>query len=126
MRSSLSIGYLDDEGAIITTKFNRISLRLNQEYDIVKDLITIGANRWFWLKPSQRILLSLPRFDFIIQADPFTPVINPLVDSSIPDYEYNKYAPTEFAFNPNPVAYLNLFDRDTSNLNVYGNVFANV
>ena len=47
MRSSLSIGYLDDEGAIITTKFNRISLRLNQEYDIVKDLITMGCQRWF-------------------------------------------------------------------------------
>lgn len=125
MRSSLSIGYLDDEGAIITTKFNRISLRLNQEYDIVKDFITIGANVGL-AKTKSKNTSSLPRFDFIIQADPFTPVINPLVDSSIPDYEYNKYAPTEFAFNPNPVAYLNLFDRDTSNLNVYGNVFANV
>ena len=73
---------MDDEGAIITTKFNRISLRLNQEYDIVKDLITIGANVGL-AKTKSKDTSSLPRFDFIIQADPFTPVINPLVDSSL-------------------------------------------
>ena len=125
MRTSLSIGYLNDEGAIITTEFNRLSLRLNQEYDLIKDRVTIGANIGL-AKTKSKDTSSLPRFDFIIQADPFTPVINPLVDPSSPNYEYNKYAPTEFAFNPNPVAYLNLYDRNTEYFNVYGNVFANV
>lgn len=125
MKSSLSVGYLDDEGSIITTEFNRLSLRVNQEYDIIKDKVVVGANVGL-AKTKYKDTSSLPRFDFIIQADPFTPVINPLVDPSTPDYEYNKYAPTEFSFNPNPVAYLNLYDRNTEAFNVYGNVFADV
>mgnify|MGYP000547268188 FL=1 len=32
-RSSLSLGYVDDQGAIITTEFKRLSLKANLEYD---------------------------------------------------------------------------------------------
>src|SRR5690606_27738725 len=38
----------------------------------------------------------------------------------------NKYAPTEYSFNPNPVAYLNINDRESKEFNFYGNLFANL
>ena len=121
-RSYLSLGYLDEEGPIITTEFSRISVKLNNEYDVTSRF-TVGANLGI-AKNESSDANSLPRFDFILQADPFTPVINPLVDPSDPNYRYNKYAPTEYAFNPNPVSYLELNDRQSEDFNFFGNVHA--
>jgi TonB-linked SusC/RagA family outer membrane protein len=130
-RSFYSLGYLDDKGAIITTRFKRITLKINNEYDISKR-ITLGVNVGL-AKFESRDAGSFPTFtgnsndlpslNFALQADPFTPVINPLVAPGSVDYDYNKYAPTEWAFNPNPVALLRLNDRSTQNLNVFGNVY---
>jgi TonB-linked SusC/RagA family outer membrane protein len=123
-RSYYSLGYLDDKGAIITTRFKRITLKLNNEYDL-SDRITVGVNVGL-AKFESRDAGSLPSFNFVLQADPFTPVINPLVAPGSVDYQYNKYAPTEWAFNPNPVSILELNDRLTENLNVFGNVYGKV
>lgn len=123
-RTAFSLGYLGDKGTIKTTEFNRISLRLNQEYDI-KDIVTIGGTVNL-AKIKSKDSGALPSFDFIQKADPFTPVINPLVDPSSENYKYNKYAPTEWSYDPNPVAILNLPNRYNDVLNVFGNVFANV
>ena len=79
-RSSLSLGYVDDQGAIITTEFKRLSLKANLEYDINK-FITVGANVNL-AKIRKRDAGAIPSFDFIQKADPFTPVISPLVDPS--------------------------------------------
>lgn len=123
-RSSLSLGYVDDQGPIITTEFSRLSLKLNQEYDI-NDYVTVGANVNL-AKIKQRDAGAIPSFDFIQKADPFTPVISPLVDPSSPNYEYNKYAPTEWSYDPNPVAMLRLANRSNEDFNVFGNAFAQV
>lgn len=123
-RGSFSIGYLGNEGTLITTLFNRISLRLNQEYDL-NDNITIGGNLGL-ASITSRDANSVPAFDQIIKADPFTPVINPLVDPSSADYEYNKYAPTEWSYNPNPVQMLRVNDRSTKQFNAFGNVYATI
>lgn len=123
-RSSFSVGYLDDEGAIITTQFKRLSLKLNQEYDLNK-YITIGTIINL-AKIKKQDSGSLPSFDFIQKADPFTPVINPAVDKSSENYQYNKYAPTEWSYDPNPVSLLELPTRNNNIFNVFGNVFAKV
>lgn len=123
-RTSLSLGYVDDQGAIITTEFKRLTLKLNQEYDI-NDYITVGANVNL-AKIKKRDAGAIPSFDFIQKADPFTPVINPLADPSSENYEYNKYAPTEWSYDPNPVAMLELPDRYNDIFNTFGNVFAQV
>lgn len=122
-RTALSLGYLDDQGTIINTEFQRISLKLNQEYDIT-DKLTVGTNINL-ARTNSRDAGALPSFDFIQKADPFTPVINPLVDPNSQNYEYNKYAPTEWSYDPNPVAMLELPDRKNEAFNVFGNVFAN-
>lgn len=121
-RSAISLGYVDDQGAIITTEFRRLSLKLNQEYDI-NDYITVGATVNL-AKIKKRDAGAIPSFDFIQKADPFTPVINPLVDPSSANYEYNKYAPTEWSYDPNPVAMLELPNRYNDIFNVFGNAFA--
>lgn len=124
MRTSFSLGYLDDQGAIITTKFNRISLKLNQEYDLNKH-ITVGTNIGI-AKIRLQDAGALPNFNFIVRADPFTPVINPLVDPSSENYIYNRFAPTEWSFDPNPVGILKSTDRGTDSFNAFGNIFANI
>ncbi|MDR1200583.1 MAG: TonB-dependent receptor [Tannerellaceae bacterium] len=123
-RTSLSLGYLDDQGAMITTEFNRLTLRFNQEYDINKYL-TVGANVGL-AKIRSKDTGAVPNFDHILKADPFTPVINPLVNPSSENYEYNKYAPTEWSFDPNPVSMLELPDRKDEYFNAFGNAFANL
>ncbi len=123
-RSAISLGYVDDEGAIITTKFRRLSLKLSQEYDLSK-YITIGANINL-AKINKRDSGAIPSFDFIQKADPFTPVISPLIDPSSENYNYNKYAPTEWSYDPNPVSMLELPNRYNDIFNTFGNVYAQV
>lgn len=123
-RTALSLGYLGDAGAIKNTEFNRISLRLSQEYDL-KDRVTLGATVNL-AKIRSSDSGALPSFDFIQKADPFTPVISPLVDPSSENYDYNKYAPTEWSYDPNPVAMLNLPNRYNDVFNVFGNLFASI
>ena len=82
----------------------------------------IGANVNL-AKIRKRDAGAIPSFDFIQKADPFTPVISPLVDPSSENYEYNKYAPTEWSYDPNPVAMLELPNRYNDIFNVFGNVF---
>lgn len=102
----------------------RLSLKANLEYDINK-FITVGANVNL-AKIRKRDAGAIPSFDFIQKADPFTPVISPLVDPSSENYEYNKYAPTEWSYDPNPVAMLELPNRYNDIFNVFGNVFAQI
>lgn len=123
-RTSISLGYVDDEGAIITTKFRRLSLKLSQEYDLSK-YITIGANINL-AKIKKQDSGAIPSFDFIQKADPFTPVINPLVDPSSENYDYNKYAPTEWSYDPNPVSLLKLPNRYNDIFNTFGNAYAQI
>ncbi|WP_338373332.1 SusC/RagA family TonB-linked outer membrane protein [Dysgonomonas capnocytophagoides] len=123
-RSSFSLGYLGDEGTIITTKFDRLSLRFTQEYDL-SDRLTVGANVNL-AKIESKDIDHLPSFDYIQKADPFTPVINPLVDPNSENYKYNKYAPTGWSFNSNPVELIKARDRKSESLNILGNVYANV
>ncbi len=123
-RTVFSIGTMFNEGTLITTKFNRSSIRLNQEYDINKR-ITVGANVGLTNMISKDSG-AMPYFSQIITADPFTPVINPLVDPSSENYEYNKYAPTEWSYNPNPVQQLRLIETSNKDFNAFGVLFASI
>jgi len=123
-RSFFSLGYMDDEGTVITTEFSRMTMKLNNEYDLAPFLsvgVNLGLSR---MKSSDTG--SMPYFNFILKADPFTPVINPLADPEDPNYDYDKYAPTEWSFDPNPVAILKLNDRNSENFDAFGNIYADL
>lgn len=123
-RTALSLGFVNEEGTIIETGFRRLNARLNQEYDLNK-YVTLGGTINI-ASMRKRDTSALPSFEFIQKADPFTPVINPLVDPSSENYEYNKWAPTEWSFDPNPVSILKLNDRHNDLFNVFGNAFAKI
>ena len=40
----MSLGYFDNEGVIKTTNFNRLSARINSEYRLFDDKVTVGEN----------------------------------------------------------------------------------
>lgn len=80
-RTALSLGYVDEEGALINTDFSRITARLNQEYDINK-YVTVGATINI-ASMKKKDASALAQFDQIQKADPFTPVISPLVELGI-------------------------------------------
>lgn len=122
-RTALSFGYLNDQGAIITTEYKRYTVRLNQEYDLSKR-VTVGVNIGIAKMGTKDSGLSA--FDLIQKADPFTPVINPLVEPGTENYKYNKYAPTEWAWDQNPVALIKQPTRYDDKFNVFGNVFASL
>lgn len=124
LRTAFSIGYVDEEGALINTDFSRLTARLNQEYDINK-YITVGATVNIACM-KKKDASALARFDQIQKADPFTPVISPLVQPESENYEYNKYAPTEWSYDQNPVSRLRLIDSKHNYFNAFGNVFAQV
>ena len=123
-RTALSLGYVDEQGALITTDFNRLNLRLNQEYDINK-YVTVGATINI-ADMRKKDAGALAHFDQSQKADPFTPVINPLVEPGSENYDYNKYAPTEWSWDPNPVSRLRLIDSHHNSFNAFGNLFAQV
>lgn len=123
-RTAFSMSYDNDQGSIITTEFKRLTARLNQEYDLNK-YITVGVNMNI-SKMKKKDAENLSSFDYILKADPFTPVINPLVDPSSDNYQYNKYAPTEWSYNPNPVQLLEDCDRYNEITNMTGNVYAQI
>lgn len=120
-KSYLSVGYVDDQGSLITTYYKRLNLNMKQEYNLNK-YVTVGMNVTL-SDAKKRDASQLPSFDFILKADPFTPVISPLVDASSENYEYNKYAPTEWSFDPNPVSLLRLPNKHNDILNVFGNAY---
>jgi TonB-linked SusC/RagA family outer membrane protein len=115
------VGYKKNNGSIITTKYKDISLRLNSKYDI-SSKITVGTHLGA-AKNNQVDTNPLVNFGRVINPDPFTPVINPNVPKDSPNYTYNKYAPPEWAFNPNPVATLRNNINSSDKLNFYGNVY---
>lgn len=97
---SVQAGYFNELGVIKTTDFSRASLRLTNDLILSKN-VNLGST----ISLAQTI--EAPEnvsVGSIISADPFSPVYNDEADPFDPDYEFNKYAPTQYSFVENPVA----------------------
>jgi TonB-linked SusC/RagA family outer membrane protein len=125
MKSSLSLGYVEEDGFLKTTTYNRFTSNLNSEY-AVSSRVTVGLN----LNVVQSKDKGLEGFSEpiwqIISADPFSYVYNPLVDETDPNYRYHKYAPTEWAYADNPLFLLESNNALNEKFNVYGNIYTHV
>lgn len=120
--SSLQVGYTDEKGAMKKNDLNKITLRNNNEYSPTKWLKlgnTLGVGYY-------KVHNSLATLDILLTADPFTPPINPLADPASPNYKYDKYAPTEFSFNTNPLSLLSQSNGWESEFNPFGSLYADV
>ena len=121
-KSSLSIGYVDEIGTMKGNNLNKITARNNNEYSPAPWLKignTLGIG--YYKIDNSRVSL-----DILLTADPFTPPINPLADPADPNYEYNKYAPTEFSYNTNPLSLLAQSNEYETEFNPFGSIYAEV
>ncbi|SKB75618.1 TonB-linked outer membrane protein, SusC/RagA family [Parapedobacter luteus] len=66
----LSLGYFDNNGIINTTSFNRISARINTDYKLFEDKLTIGQN----LSLTKTEEVSADIINTALQALPIIPV----------------------------------------------------
>jgi len=105
-KSVISMGYLDQEGVVINTNFERFNIRANVETKIT-DKVRIGANIT-GSRTNERFIqdgsrsLSVGR---ALWADPREPVYNP--DGSFNDYLGGHLADGDLIFgHPNPVQLL--------------------
>ena len=122
LKSYLSIGYYDETGVINSTSHNRLTLRSNNEYKI-NNYITIGNTLGMAKTKTKDLNLGVQE---ILLPDPFTPVIDPRVDPSSPNYEFNKYMPTQYSYYNNPVQRLNENFKEHCNFNVDGTFYADI
>ncbi|WP_321425880.1 TonB-dependent receptor [uncultured Bacteroides sp.] len=67
-----SLGYYDNEGLVKYTDFNRISARMNNEYKLLNDYITIGEN--FTINRTSEVAQPYQIIESALIAVPFIPV----------------------------------------------------
>ncbi|MCQ2114791.1 MAG: TonB-dependent receptor [Bacteroidales bacterium] len=70
----MSLGYYRNDGIIKTSNFDRMSARVNSEYNIIKDILTIGEN----LTMNRTSEASAPGgfLDNVLQYNPSFPIYN--------------------------------------------------
>ncbi len=70
--SFLSLGYYDNEGLVKNTDFNRISARMNSDYKLLGDIVTIGEN--FTINKTSEVAQPYQIIEAALIAVPFIPV----------------------------------------------------
>lgn len=121
-KSSLQISYVDEIGTMKKNTLNKITLRNNNEYSPAPWLkigSTLGVG-YYKIEDSKATL------DVLLSADPFTLPVNPLADPADPNYEYNKYAPTEFSYNTNPLSLLAQSNTYETEFNPFGSAYVDI
>lgn len=68
----LSLGYYNNDGLVKNTNFNRISARINSDYKIWDDIITVGEN--FTLSRTSEVTQPYQIVEAALIAVPFIPV----------------------------------------------------
>ncbi|MFD1256902.1 SusC/RagA family TonB-linked outer membrane protein [Mucilaginibacter terrae] len=123
-RTALSLNYQNEQGSIITTRFQKAIARYVADYDLSKRIkLGINISQIYY---KQNYLGGLPGFAYIFMTDPLTPVINPNIDPSSDNYEFNKYAPAESSFQTNSVGLIKRRDVYVDNYNTQGNINARI
>lgn len=126
IKYAFSGSYLDQAGLMMNTSYNRLTFRLNTEYQVNK-FLKVGEN--FGMSTSRQDRVSegsTGSYGEALWCDPLTPVLKPLdeVDINDPNYEYIKYAGSKITTGQNAVSKLAFSDDYNKNLNLVGNVFA--
>lgn len=106
VRYSFSGGYFKQDGTIKNTDYDRISFRLNTDYNISR-ILKVGINLGI-TNSARDIIPEGWRYGFGTAAqalimDPMVPVINPDANVNDPDYQFNKFGNTKITDASNPV-----------------------
>lgn len=115
---NMSLGYLNQEGTIKKTDYERINARFNMERKMNK-VITVGTNAAISSSSRNKILEGSNTVGIInsaIKLEPVVPVKN--ADGTWGSSKYIDY--------PNPVAAIEFTNSNEKNLNFVGNIYATV
>ena len=114
--SFFSLGYYRNEGVIKNSDFDRFSARINTDYKILKDYVTIGEN--FTLNRTSEVSAPGGFINSVLQYNPLLPVYKS-------DGETLAQAPSSSGFpqRENPMSIL---ERNKDNRYTYWRVFGNV
>ncbi len=126
-RYSVSAGYLNEEGIIKKSGYERYSFRLNTDYNLGK-FIKIGENLGITSSQTKQIAEDLGgAISNAMVVDPLTPVINEDADESDVNYKYNKYSVAQIVSgSENPASILSRTNTNGEGLSIVGNVFAEI
>lgn len=72
--SFLSLGYYKNQGLIKTTDFGRLSARINSDYKIIKDVLTIGEN--FTINRTNEVSAPGGFIGNVLEFNPSFPIFN--------------------------------------------------
>ncbi|HMI59312.1 MAG TPA: SusC/RagA family TonB-linked outer membrane protein, partial [Puia sp.] len=117
---AISAGYLDEKGYIKGLDYSKMTVGVNND---------VTANSWLKVGNTLNVAFSqrTPAPAYLLasgyEADPFAPVINPNVPKDDPNYQFDKYAPTQYSYYPNPVGALAMNFQRTNTFYVNGNLF---
>ena len=113
---NLSMGYLNQEGTVKKTDYERINARINMERKMNK-IITVGTNTGFSTSSRNKILEGSNTVGIInsaIKLEPVVPVKN----------EDGTWGSSKYIDYPNPVAAIEYTNSSEKNLNFVGNIYA--
>ena len=110
-----SLGYYKNDGIIKTTNFDRFSVRVNSDYKMLKDIVTIGEN--FTLNRTSEVSAPGGYIESVLQYNPLLPVYTTNGDLA--------QAPSSSGFpqRENP---LSILERSKDNRYTYWRLFGNV
>ncbi|MEQ9309541.1 MAG: TonB-dependent receptor [Balneolaceae bacterium] len=127
---SFSGGYLNQEGIIEGSSFDRFSLRLGLNHK-ASDRITVGANINTGLTQHDRLPASAPYFGqppgIIYSAMVHSPVVKPYnADGTINQLDNQSYLGGGTTTASNPLAIMEFISEDITNSRIFGNVYGDV
>ena len=113
--SFFSLGYYKNDGIIKTTNFDRFSARINSDYKMLNDIVTIGEN--FTLNRTSEVSAPGGYIESVLQYNPLLPVYTTNGDLA--------QAPSSSGFpqRENP---LSILERSKDNRYTYWRLFGNV
>lgn len=114
---NFTLGYIDQEGTIKRTNYERISFRQNIVKNIYKDRVKVGTNMSYAQARRKKVLEGSNTVGIVNTALKLEPVI-PVWDAS-----RNNYGSSPFIDYPNPVAAIDHSHNTDKTNSLFGNVY---
>lgn len=118
---AISASYMNQEGIVKNSGYNRYSFRLNSDHQVL-DRLKIG----------QSLTMSLIEMDEQARSSPLTlalrsdPVSEVYLDKDDPDFreDFQEWAEVKYSVNPNPVGVIDRTDATRKRTPLIGNIYA--
>lgn len=114
---NLTAGYINQEGTIKRTGYERISIRQNVVKNIYKDRVKVGANMSYSNARRKKVLEGSNTVGIINSAIKLEPVV------PVWDKDKNNYGSSPYIDYPNPVAAIDYSNNTDKTSSFFGNIY---